>query len=127
MASGATTDGARIVQSSTGDSAQQWRLVQVGSGYYNVVNVKTGKALDNPDGSQANGTQMQQWTIWGAGNANQQWRFESAGGGYYLVINRASGRALDLRDGSAAAGAAIQQWEPASTNPNQRWRISAVG
>lgn len=126
VASGSTADGAGIVQVSGQDNAQQWRMVHVGSGYYNLINVKSGKALDNPNGSQDNGTQMQQWTIWDGGNANQQWRFESAGDGFYLVINRASGRALDLRDSNNNDGAPIQQWEPASKNPNQRWRIAVV-
>jgi hypothetical protein len=126
VSSGSTADGARIVQVSTRDQSQQWRLVYVDSGYFNVVNRATGKALDNPDGSQSDGTQMQQWTITGSGNANQQWRFTAAGDGYYLIVNRASGRALDLRDGNLNDGAAIQQWEPASTNPNQRWLIAAV-
>lgn len=121
--SGSTANGAPIVQTSTRDTTQQWRVVNVGSGYVNLINVRTGKALDNTDGSQQDGTPMQQWAITGVGNANQQWRFTAAGDGYYLIINRASGRALDLRDGNRSDGATIQQWEPAAPNPNQRWRI----
>ncbi|MGH3663995.1 MAG: RICIN domain-containing protein [Micromonosporaceae bacterium] len=126
VSSGSTADGAHIVQVSTKGKSQQWRLVSVDSGHFNVINRATGKALDNPDGSQSDGTQIQQWTITGHGNANQQWRFTPAGDGYYLIVNRASGRALDLRDGNVSDGAAIQQWEPASSNPNQRWRVTAV-
>jgi hypothetical protein len=125
VSAGSTANGAPIVQLSTGASIQ-WRLVGVADGYFNIVNVHSGEALDNTGGSTANGTQMQQWSLIGVGNANQQWRIVSAGGGLSLIINRTSGHALDLRDGNTADGAAIQQWEPASMNPNQRWRIVAV-
>ncbi len=117
-------DGALIVQfTDDGDPDQRWRLVDAGSGYLNLINVNSGKALDNPGGSRTNGTQMQQWTIVGTGNNNQKWQLTSVGGGWYTIKNRTSGKVLDVRDGSVADAAAIQQWTYGSGNANQQFKF----
>jgi Ricin-type beta-trefoil lectin domain-like len=128
VAQEATSDGALIVQSTRTDSAQQWRLVAAGGGCYQLVNAHSGMALDDPNGSRANGTQMQQWTI-GAGNPNQTWCFHSIGGGAYSISNLASGSLLDLRDGVLGDGVAVQEWgaDPAAPNANQTWLLFRTG
>ncbi|MFG2042311.1 RICIN domain-containing protein [Dactylosporangium sp. NPDC048998] len=126
VSSSSAADGAPIVAIGTGGPAARWRLVDAGSGFFNIVNVGTGKALDNPDGSSDLGTQMQQWTIIGNGNYNQQWQFVDVGAGYRLIVNRANGMALDLRDGDTADGTVIQQWTALPDDPNQQWRLVPV-
>ena len=117
-------DGALIVQySDSADLDQRWRLADAGSGYLNVVNVNSSKALDNPGGSTTDGAQMQQWTISGQGNNNQQWLVAPAGGGWYTIQNRTSGKLLDVRDGSVGDSAAIQQWASGTGNPNQQFKF----
>ena len=106
-----------------GDPDQRWQLVNAGSGYFNVINSNSGKALDNPGGSTADGTQMQQWTIWGTGNNNQQWLISPVGDGWYTVQNRTSGKVLDVREGSVSDTTAIQQWMYFTGNPNQQFRF----
>jgi len=125
---GSTADGATIVQNTdSGDLDQQWRLVDAGSGYYNIVDVNSGKALDDPGGSTTDGTQMQQYTISGTGNANQQWQIVSVGSGYYTVLNRTSGRGLDLSGGSLANSTAIQQYTVTGNgNYGQNWQFIPV-
>lgn len=119
-----TADGACILQfTDDGDPDQRWRLVDAGSGYFNLINANSGKALDNPEGSTADGTQMQQWTIWGAGNSNQQWLISPVGDGWYTIQNRTSGKVLDVRDGSVSDTAAIQQWTYYVDNPNQHFKF----
>ena len=120
VASNSTADGARMVQIGADEPSTRYRLVDVGDGFFNIINAN-GRALDNPDGSPDRGTPMQQWTL-DKGNPNQQWRFVSVGDAY-LVINRASGLALDLRDGNTGDGTVIQQWTPESGNPNQHWQL----
>jgi glucosylceramidase len=119
-----TADGGTIVQyTDDGDPDQRWTLANAGSGYFNLINANSGKALDNPAGSTTDGTQMQQFTISGTGNSNQQWQITSAGGGWYTITNRTSGKGLDVRDGSVADAGAIQQWAPGAGNPNQQFKF----
>ncbi|MFG2042285.1 RICIN domain-containing protein [Dactylosporangium sp. NPDC048998] len=126
---GSTSDGALIVSSSdTSATAQQWRLIAAGEGCFGLINVRSGKALDNPDGSSVDGEQMQQWTAF-AGNINQAWCFQPVGAGWYSIRNLAAGTLLDLRDGGRNDGTAIQQWgaDPAMPDANQTWQLLRVG
>jgi len=128
VAQDSTLDGALIVQSTTTSSAQEWGLVAAFGGCYQLANMHSGKALDNPGSSGADGTPMQQWAI-GAGNPNQTWCFQSVGAGWYSVRNLASGLLLDLRDGVSGDGVVIQEWsaDPAAPNANQTWQLIRVG
>ena len=123
----ATADGALVTQSTSTGSGQQWRLVATSGSCYQLVNAYSGMALDDPAGSFADGTQMQQWTF-AAGNVNQTWCFQAVGG-RYSIRNAASGSLLDLRDGARGGGAAIQQWsaDPAAPDANQTWQLVRVG
>jgi hypothetical protein len=124
----ADSDGALIVQSTSAGSAQQWRLVAASGNCYQLANVHSGKALDNPGGSGANGTQMQQWTL-SVGNQNQIWCFQSVGSGHYSIRNSASGSLLDVQGGVSGDGVAIQEWsaDPAAPDANQTWQLILVG
>jgi glucosylceramidase len=97
-------------------------LLDAGNGYYNIVNVNSGKALDDTNGSTTNGTQVQQSTL-NTGSFNQQWLLTSGGNGYYTLTNRTSGLALDLNAGGLGDGTAIQQWAGTSGNLNQQWQL----
>ena len=124
-----TADGAKIVQGGGAtDRAAQWRLLASHSGCYHLINVKSRKAMDNPDGTSTNGVQMQQWTYYW-GNYNQSWCFRSIGAGRYSIRNLTSGFLLDVKDGRSADGTWIQQWnaDPAAPNANQTWRLFPVG
>ncbi|MEV6810744.1 RICIN domain-containing protein [Micromonospora sp. NPDC051296] len=128
VSGGSGADGARVVQSgSAGDTAQHWRILAGRSGCYHLVNVGTGKAFDNTDGTSVNGMQMQQWT-YDNGNPNQIWCFTGLGDSRYSIKNMTSGFLLDIRDGGTADGVAVQQWnaDPANPNANQTWRLIQV-
>jgi glucosylceramidase len=121
-----TTAGAQIVQwTDDDDPDQQWKLVSAGSGYYNVVNVNSGMALDDTGGSTSNGNAMQQYTISGTGNSNQQWQI-TANGSWYTITNRTSGLPLNLSGGSLADGTVIQQYASSSSDPNAQWQFVPV-
>ena len=121
-----TADGAQIVQwTDDDDPDQQWELVSAGNGYYNIIDVHSGKALDDTGGSTSNGTDMQQYTITGTGNSNQQWQV-SADGSWYTITNRTSGLDLNLTNGSLADGTLIQQWASSSSDPNAQWQFVPV-
>jgi glucosylceramidase len=122
--SGASTaNGAQIVQwTDSGDPDQQWTLRDAGGGWFNIVDVNSGLALDDTNGSTANGNVMQQWAL-GSGNANQQWQINSVGNGYFSITNRTSGLVLDLSGGAIGDGTKIQQWAFSSGNLNQQWQL----
>jgi glucosylceramidase len=128
IAGGSTSAGALAVQyTDSGDTSQQWRLADAGSGYFNLINVHSGMALDDTGGSLTNGTQMQQYTITGTGNSNQQWQLVSVGSGYYKIINRTSGLGLDLSGGSLSDSTSIQQYTvTGSGNYGQNWTFSPI-
>ncbi len=117
-----TVDGAGIIQWPYHASAnQQWRFVPVGSGWYEVVNVNSGKALESPNTGQ--GTQLDQRTYSGA--AAQQWQPGTAPGGYWTLVNRATGFLADVNGASTAQGAAVIGW-PADAGTNQQWQLQQV-
>lgn len=119
-------DGTQIVgQTDSGDTTQQWRLVAVGNGSYNLIDAYSGKALDNT-GSNSNNVQMQQWTITGTGNANQQWWLNQQSDGYYTITNAGNGLALDLKDGNLSDQTAIQQYSATSGDANQEWSFVPI-
>jgi endoglucanase len=51
---------------------QQWSLLPLGTGYYELSAQHSGKALDVVGNGTADGVNIDQWT-WNSGN-NQQWQ-----------------------------------------------------
>jgi glucosylceramidase len=121
-----TANNAQIVSwTDDDDPDQQWTLESAGSGYYYIVDVNSGKALDDPSGSTANGTVMQQYTLT-TGDNNQEWQLTSVGSGYYTITNRTSGKVLDLTSGGLSDGTNIQQWSSSSGDLNQEWSLAGT-
>jgi len=72
---GSTSNGAKVDQWPYSSGAnQQWSVVQVSAGVYNLKNVNSGEMLDVIGGNTANGTLMDQWPS--SGGTNQQWKFQ---------------------------------------------------
>jgi hypothetical protein len=94
------------------------------NGRYLIVNRNSGKVLEVPGGSAANGVQLDQTTYTGA--LNQKWDVSplpsTMGGDYsYFTIRAAhDGVTADLNGFSYANGAAIQQWN-GGTNTAEQW------
>jgi Ricin-type beta-trefoil lectin domain-like len=121
----ATSDGATIAQAAiSGGKAQQWRLIEAGSGYFYIVNVNSGKALDT-FGYSDDGDLVGQLTRY-PDDQYQQWSFTSVGDGFYVVTNRISGRVLDLQGGGLDDTTPIQQWTAFPNNPNQQWLLRVL-
>lgn len=96
------------------------------SGYNYIVNLHSGLALDDTNGSTSNGTIMQQWALT-SGDTNQEWSLVPAGNGYYYILNRHSGLALDDTNGSTSNGTLVQQWAQVNGNANQEWSLVSAG
>jgi hypothetical protein len=58
-----------------GQTNQEWKVISVGGGAYELVSVGSGMALDVAGGSNANGTQIHQYPY--NGNPWQQWIFRA--------------------------------------------------
>jgi hypothetical protein len=66
------SSGTHVIQYQlNGGTNQQWQLVKLADGNYEVVNVYSGLVLDDPAFSKNDGTLIQQYT-WNGG-LNQQW------------------------------------------------------
>jgi len=90
---------------------------QLLSSYY-IVNVSSGKVLDDPGFSTSNGAVIDQWQL--NGGANQQWNFVPLKDGYDEVVNASSGKVLDDPDFSTSNGTQIIQYQ-LNGGLNQQW------
>lgn len=123
---GSLNDGANVRQwYNNGSTAQQWRAVSVGNGFWGLIAQNSGKALEVDAWSTANGANIQQWN-W-LGNNNQQWQIIPTNGSFFRIINRHSGKACEVDAWSTAAGANIHQWDwfPIG-HANQQWQFIQV-
>ncbi|MFC0623355.1 RICIN domain-containing protein [Kribbella deserti] len=106
---------------------QTLTVTPVGTAPQNLNGVHTvstgGKALDNPDRSTVNGTQLITWT--NHGGLNQQWTFTQLADGSYTLKNNSSGLCADVSGGATTAGTAIIQWT-CTNGPNQRWTATKL-
>ncbi|MFC8193686.1 non-reducing end alpha-L-arabinofuranosidase family hydrolase [Cellulomonas sp. NPDC057328] len=121
----ATTDGARIVQWTRNDGAQQqWQFVDSGDGYYRLKSRLSGKVLDVYNWSTADGAAITQYTD--RNQTNQQFRLQDVSGGYVTLIGRQSGKAVEVQGASTADGAAVVQYAPWG-GANQQWQLVRLG
>jgi hypothetical protein len=119
ISGGSTADGGLAIQwPYHSGTNEQWRFVSVGSGYYEIVNVNSGKALEQP--ATAQGTQLDQRTYSGA--TSQQWQLGTVAGGYYTLINRATGQLADVNGASQTQGATVLSWA-SNGGSNQQWQL----
>ncbi|MEU5809212.1 RICIN domain-containing protein [Streptomyces sp. NPDC047718] len=90
---------------------------------YQLVNVKSGKALDNP-GKTTEGAQLVQWT---AGDfTNQKFTATRNADGSYQLKVKNSGLCVAVASGSTSDGAAVQQ-RACGSAADQKWKITAAG
>ncbi len=120
----ATNDGARIVQWTRNDGAQQqWQFVDSGNGYYRLKSRLSGKVLDVYNWSTADGGAIVQYTDYN--QSNQQFRLQDVNGGYVTLISRHSGKAVEVQGASTADGAAVVQYTSWG-GANQQWQLVRV-
>lgn len=94
--------------------------------YFNLVNQRSGKALEPKDASGANGALIQQAAL--DGSQKQQWCTISSfapGAQYLTFVNNLTGKVLDVTAASTALGALVQQWDYLGGG-NQQWRLVSL-
>jgi hypothetical protein len=93
-----------------------------GSGSGQLVGADSGKCLEVPGQSTANGARMQIWDCWG-GN-NQRWTLSSSG--ELSVYSGSSRKCLDAFGGGTANGTEAVIWD-CHGGANQRWTLNGDG
>ena len=105
----------------TGTTSFSWAVNPVLNGTHTLVT--GGKALDDPNHSTSQGTQL---VTWGAnGGTNQNWVFTQQTDGSYQIVNGLSSLCMDVSGGSGSAGAQIIQWA-CTGGANQHWVVTAA-
>ncbi|KUJ64937.1 hypothetical protein ACZ90_53460 [Streptomyces albus subsp. albus] len=90
---------------------------------FQLVNRKTGKAIDVPGAATAEGTGLVRYTAGTA--ANQRFRLIPVGEGVHEIYTTHASTPLawDIAGGTAENGAKLVQWTPLH-GTNQQWRIT---
>ena len=107
-------------------SHQKWQVTKLNNGYYKITAENSGLALNNHNGSNANGNPI---TLWDYSGFCQEFRFLDAGNGYYIIQPKNVNGVLDVSGGSSANntkiqlfqynGSAAQKWKLERRNPGE--------
>lgn len=109
---GSKSNGANVqLYKSNGTNAQKFRFEYV-DGYYQIINIGSGKAIDVEDGNLVPSTNVQQWSS-SKTNDNQFFSVVANEDGSYTFISKSTGLALDVKNGKAQNESNIQGY---STN-----------
>lgn len=122
MRHGYTANGTRTqLYRANGTPAQQFRFNKQSDGSYEIVNVKSGRALDVAHGSAFNSAIVQIHDR--NGTRAQRWYVRDMGSGYYLQ-SALGNWVLDVSGGIAQSGADIRLYMPTS-GENQRFILAS--
>ncbi|WP_447641320.1 MULTISPECIES: DUF3472 domain-containing protein [Chitinophagaceae] len=120
-----TADGSNVsIYSTTNNANQQWKLVDVGNGYYKLLSVNAPtKALDVANGGTVSGTNVQIYAD--NGSDKQKWKITSLGNGYYkLQPANAPTLCLDAYSG-ADANENVEIYTDNGGNA-QKWKFTFI-
>ncbi|MFE3521482.1 RICIN domain-containing protein [Streptomyces sp. NPDC059161] len=96
-----------------GGSPQQWTVTGVEHGYYKLVSVRGGKALDDNGSTSAGAATVQKTDD---GSKQQQWAVTALDNGQHRITNRHSGMVLD-NGNTGADGSPVIQWSDNAGSP----------
>lgn len=102
----ASTENHGTIQQNTdnGSFAQQWKIVEVERGVYQIINRNSNLALDAVISSD----NVIQYSYWGG--KNQRWKITGAGNGSYYVVNKGNNRMLEVYYAEITDGSRIRHW-----------------
>lgn len=122
------TAGANVRQNApSGSDLQKWTAFYVGGGFWKLLNVAGGKALEVASYSTAAGGNIIAWND--TGGTNQQWRIVPDGGLYSKMFNNNSQNlVVDVEGGVNATGnlTNISQYYDVAGATNQDWVFDDV-
>jgi hypothetical protein len=119
---GSSTTVGTALKSATwnGGANQKWYANDLGSGYYQFVNMNSQLQMVVQNASGANGAPIIQYSI-GMG-ANEQWKVNDLGGGVYQLVAKHDGKLLDIAGTGTTNGLAIDQ-KSINTSCNEKWNL----
>ena len=119
------SNGGNVWTWSRNNSPAQWWRVKYNSatGFYQLINCNSEKALDLVNSGYANGTNIQIYTA-KAGHKAQTWSIEKNAGGGYVLRSAISGKAVDIANGQKKPGANVRLWN-ANGSAAQGWSFKA--
>lgn len=119
---GSTRNGANLIQWPYKRSDnQQFRLIDLGNGYWLIEARHSGRVVDVADYSRSNGANVQQWDY--LSGKNQQWALRHSSNGGFNIVSRQSGKSLTVNN--AESGANVYQ-QSDSAGAFQRWYFSPI-
>ncbi|MFC8454243.1 RICIN domain-containing protein [Kitasatospora sp. NPDC057223] len=96
------------------------------AGTYQLAVTKSGKCIDVPAASTANGALLQQWGCT-ADSDWQQFTLTPVSSGRYQLVNVHSKKCIDVPAASTTSGTQLQQWGCVSSQSNQLWTLTPSG
>lgn len=96
-------------------------MAEPSEGVYIILNVNSKLAIDVKGGSDASGTNVQQWTK--NNGDSQMWAFDKQSDGWQIICSL-TGKSLDVA--SAANNQNVRQWNDTNST-NQRWVVETDG
>jgi len=116
LANGGTADQNTYSGNSLVTNAnQKWKITALGTGYFTIMNLGSGKYLQSPTTAGAQVFQYSDTTT-----DAQLWSINNVGPGAYSIINKQTGLALTDHGASGSAGAPITA-ETYANNNSQWW------
>lgn len=114
------SNNANVYQNSDkSSSSQQWKIIEVERGVYQIINRNSGLALD----AEASTNNVLQYSY--HGRANQRWKLTGAGNGSYYIVNKDNKRMLEVYYAQTNDGANVQHW-PFNNETCQMWDLIRV-
>lgn len=102
-------------------SHQKWQVTKLNNGYYKITAENSGLALNNHNGSNANGNPI---TLWDYSGFCQEFRFLDAGNGYYIIQPKNVNGVLDVSGGGSANNTKIQLFQY-NGSAAQKWKLES--
>jgi len=122
IAGAETADGANLqLWERNSQYAQLFELRKNDNGYYQIVNINSGKALAAEKGGTEENTNVCQENV-GASNS-QYWKLVDAGNGYYYIIERNSGLYLDVDNAWTENGVNVKLFPQNEAYEAQKWKL----
>ena len=103
------------------NNAQTFELKKLDDGYYQIININSGKALAAENGGKYEHTNVCQEDV-GASNS-QYWSLISAGNDYYYIIEKTSGLYLDVDNAWTENGTNIKLFSQNEAYEAQKWKL----
>ncbi len=121
-----TSDPAMSLAPPTGAEDQLWHIVDLGAGWYRIVNDHAGSSLSTVNGASGNGSVVHLWDYLGT-YPDQHWSFADQGNGTVTIASQGTGnRLLSTQDGAMTTGTRMQLWDPVAGRAGQTWRLIPV-